>query len=104
VCDHETSWYEEAIARAGLQTQRNKQQDKYSKELTELDRIIIICIVHVEFRRMQSASSRTYLVCIRSPNMQSRDAFNRLATFQKPAVLARGKSEKVSLMFVPCIA
>jgi hypothetical protein len=26
VCDHETSWYEEAIARAGLQSQRNKQQ------------------------------------------------------------------------------
>jgi hypothetical protein len=23
VCDHETSWYEEAIARAGLQSQRN---------------------------------------------------------------------------------
>jgi hypothetical protein len=26
VCDHETSWYEEAIARAGLQSQRNKQR------------------------------------------------------------------------------
>jgi RNase P protein component len=25
VCDHETSWYEEAIARAGVQSQRNKQ-------------------------------------------------------------------------------
>jgi hypothetical protein len=24
VCDHETSWYEEAIARAGLQSQREK--------------------------------------------------------------------------------
>jgi hypothetical protein len=28
VCDHETSWYEEAIARAGLQSQRNKQTNK----------------------------------------------------------------------------
>jgi hypothetical protein len=26
VCDYKTSWYEEAIARAGLQSQRNKQQ------------------------------------------------------------------------------
>jgi hypothetical protein len=26
VCDYETSWYEEAIARAGLQRQSNKQQ------------------------------------------------------------------------------
>jgi hypothetical protein len=26
VCDHETSWYEEAIARAGLQRQRKHQQ------------------------------------------------------------------------------
>jgi hypothetical protein len=25
VCDHETLWYEEAIARAGLQSQINKQ-------------------------------------------------------------------------------
>jgi hypothetical protein len=25
VCDLETSWYEEAIARAGLQSQRNNQ-------------------------------------------------------------------------------
>jgi hypothetical protein len=25
VCDQETSWHEEAIARAGLQSQRNKQ-------------------------------------------------------------------------------
>jgi hypothetical protein len=25
VCDQETSWYEEAIAHAGLQSQRNKQ-------------------------------------------------------------------------------
>jgi hypothetical protein len=25
VCDHETSWYEEAIVHAGLQSQRNKQ-------------------------------------------------------------------------------
>jgi hypothetical protein len=24
VCDHETSWYEEAVARAELQSQRNK--------------------------------------------------------------------------------
>jgi hypothetical protein len=24
VCDHKTSWYEKAIARAGLQSQRNK--------------------------------------------------------------------------------
>jgi hypothetical protein len=36
VCDQETSWYEEAIARAGPQSQRNKQQEKYSKELTKL--------------------------------------------------------------------
>jgi hypothetical protein len=26
VCDHETSWYEEAIARAGLHSQRNNKQ------------------------------------------------------------------------------
>jgi hypothetical protein len=26
VCDHETSWYEEAIARAGLQSQKNNKQ------------------------------------------------------------------------------
>jgi hypothetical protein len=26
VCNHITSWYEEAIAHAGLQSQRNKQQ------------------------------------------------------------------------------
>jgi hypothetical protein len=25
VCDHETSWYEEAIARSGFQSQRNKK-------------------------------------------------------------------------------
>jgi hypothetical protein len=25
VCDHETSWYKESIAHAGLQSQRNKQ-------------------------------------------------------------------------------
>jgi hypothetical protein len=30
VCDHETSWYEEAIARAGLQNQRNKQTGLYT--------------------------------------------------------------------------
>jgi hypothetical protein len=29
VCDHETSWYEEATARAELQTQRNKQTCLY---------------------------------------------------------------------------
>jgi hypothetical protein len=27
VCDHETSWYEEAIARAGLQSQPENQTD-----------------------------------------------------------------------------
>jgi hypothetical protein len=29
MCGHETSWYEEAIARAGLQSQRNKQTKQY---------------------------------------------------------------------------
>jgi hypothetical protein len=30
VCDHETSWYEEAIARAGLQNQRNNNNRCYT--------------------------------------------------------------------------
>jgi hypothetical protein len=29
VCDQETSWYEEVIARAGLQNQRNNKQQQY---------------------------------------------------------------------------
>jgi hypothetical protein len=29
VCDQETSWYEEAIAHTGLQSQRNKQTNKW---------------------------------------------------------------------------
>jgi hypothetical protein len=28
VCDQETSWYDEAIARAGLQSQRNNKQHR----------------------------------------------------------------------------
>jgi hypothetical protein len=38
VCDHETSWYEEAIARAGLQSQRNKQQQHLFSSLVEFTR------------------------------------------------------------------
>jgi hypothetical protein len=33
VRDHETSWYEEAIARAGLHSQRNKLENKYFKPI-----------------------------------------------------------------------
>jgi hypothetical protein len=37
VCDHETSWYEEAIARAGLHSHRNKQTTiKYLIYILEL--------------------------------------------------------------------
>jgi hypothetical protein len=31
VCDHQTSWYKEAIARAGLQSQRNRQPSIVNK-------------------------------------------------------------------------
>jgi hypothetical protein len=39
VCDHETSWYEEAIARAGVQSQRNKQTYIYTSILYMLHRM-----------------------------------------------------------------
>jgi hypothetical protein len=32
VCDQETSWYEEAIAHAGLQSQRKEKKRKEKKE------------------------------------------------------------------------
>jgi hypothetical protein len=41
-------------------------------------------------------------VCTRPSNVQCRDKVNRLTTFQKPAVVAKGKSEKVNVsMFSP---
>jgi hypothetical protein len=32
VCGHETSWYEEAIARAGLHSHTNKQHNSQNKQ------------------------------------------------------------------------
>jgi hypothetical protein len=37
MCDHETSWYEEAIARAGLQSQRNNKQHAIMLCMTDLN-------------------------------------------------------------------
>jgi hypothetical protein len=41
VCDHETSWYEDAIARAGLQRQRNKQHLVQQMFMKLLKRVIL---------------------------------------------------------------
>jgi hypothetical protein len=41
VCDHDISWYEETIARAGLQSQRNKQTDYKAPRYVVLSSLLL---------------------------------------------------------------
>jgi hypothetical protein len=82
VCDHETSWCEEAITRAGLQSHRNKQtwQKTHCLAATTTDEVIQISdAIFVYFenctksrRNLDTSISKTvYRSSVAHPNLYS---------------------------------